>query len=142
MWAKERTDMKENWISVDEFSRRTGKHTSTLYSEICRARSVDPLFSVKYKKEGNLRFINYAWFEEKKVESEKFQERFETAYYMGLEHYGNEYAFAKALSGELGLSPHAVNQYLRDVFLWKSDHVSKRRKEYVEAMEEIVSCLV
>ena len=101
--------MKEQWIDIEEFSRRSGKNTSTIYSEICRGRDTDPMHDVKYKKVGNRRYVNWGWFSMLERDREDHQRRFEDAYWTGMEMFPNEFSLAKAISEHMDVSPHSVS---------------------------------
>lgn len=129
--------MKEQWISINEFSRRTGRTVDTIYSQISRTRRTDPLHTVKYKKDGKHRMVNYAWFLANEKRHMDMQTRFEDAYYRCMENFSNEFALSKAIAQKLGVKPNTVNVYLRRCFITSGIRTIKRRLDYIKAMEEI-----
>lgn len=129
--------MKEQWISIEEFSNRTGLTTDTLYSKISRTRNTDKDHSKKYKKDGKTRLINYAYFSKEQQLLMDMQKRFETAYYGLFDKLGCDYAVSKAIALDMGISAHAVNMYFRDCFFVSSGIITKRRLQYIESLERV-----
>ena len=133
--------MTNQWIPIQEFAIRTNRTVDTIYSEISRTRSSDKDHHMKYKKQGNRRLVNLAWFLENDNKIAQMQERFETAYYIGIENYGNEYALSRAMAKKMGLSAHTVSMYLRDHFLTHISYVTDTRVKYIEAMENVAEII-
>lgn len=129
--------MKEQWISVSEFARRTGRTIDTIYSMISRTRESDPLHCNKYKKRGKERMVNWAWFADDEKKNIDTQARFEKAYWRCMEKFSSEFALAKAIASKLSIAPNTVNMYLRGCFTVSGVRATKRRLEYIYAMEEI-----
>ena len=133
--------MKDKWISIEEFSSLSGLATNTLYSMISRTKHTDPHNGQKYKKEGIRRLVNIAWFLEQDKKIAQMQDRFETAYYIGIENYGNEYALSRAVANKMDISAHTVSMYLRDHFLINISYVTDTRVKYIEALERVVESI-
>lgn len=129
--------MMPEWITVAEFAERTNRTVDTIYSLINREKKKNnPDFKKKYKKDGNIRLVNYSYTTDLQ---KKTQVKFENLYYSLLDRLDNERQVAMAISKNMDATQHCIYIYLRDHFI--SSRVSKRRLQYIDAMEKALVVL-
>ena len=132
--------MKEEWVTSGEFIALFGMTKAALYTKISRDSRVGaPDFDSKYKLQGRTRLINKAWFDAEKEERNRVESRFHSAYYRGVDVFKSEYAFARHVAEEMGISPWTVSGYFRCNFTQQCRRPVGRRLQYIEAMERIVN---